>query len=509
MYLASGQSRSQRFAVQKDGLSMAHSNVLIVGAGLSGIGVAAHLRRKCPQRSFRILEMRNDLGGTWDLFRYPGVRSDSDMFTLGYDFKPWLNEKAIADGNDILAYIRETAQSCRISNQITFGRRVLRVSWQAEELLWRVESRCEGSGDIFFDTCSFLFVCAGYYNYDEGHRPTFEDEGKFKGKIIHPQWWPADLDYRDKRIVVIGSGATAVTLVPALAQEAANVVMLQRSPTYVASVPAQDGFANTARRFLPAKLAYALGRWKNILIGMFHYWLSRRYPEMVKKSLLDNVRKQLGESATVEQNFTPRYNPWDQRLCAVPDGDLFKALRSGRAEVVTDHIERFTENGIQLASGKELNADIIVTATGLKLNFMGDIEVVVDGRKLQSHEMFVYKGLMFNGVPNLAHAAGYTNASWTLKVDLTAQYICRLLNHMSRIGAQTATPVLRDRSITPQNYLGLRSGYIQRASAILPKQGSKRPWRLHNNYVLDILEFRYGKIEDGVLQFDRRQRQAA
>ena len=481
-----------------------HFDVLIVGAGLSGIGAAFHLQQKCPGKSYAILEGRDCIGGTWDLFRYPGVRSDSDMFTLGYSFKPWTEPKAIADGPRILNYVRETAAENGIDKKIRFNHRVRRAAWSTPEARWRVEvehTTGEGDAEIVSLTCGFLFICAGYYTYESGYSPEFPGAKDFAGRIVHPQQWTDDVDYAGKRVVVIGSGATAVTLVPELAKTAAHVTMLQRSPTYVVARPAQDRLANKLRARLPPKLAYHLIRWRNVLFGMYFFQLARRKPERVKQLILGGVGKALGPDYDIGTHFTPRYNPWDQRLCLVPDGDLFKAIRQGHASVVTREIDRFTANGIRLKDGSELEADIIVTATGLNLQVLGGLEVHVDGRAIDFARTLNYKGMMYSDVPNLASAFGYTNASWTLKCDLTCEYVCRLLNYMDRRGYKQCVPHNVDPDIAELPSVTFTSGYVQRSVARMPKQGSKRPWRLYQNYALDIVSLRFGRVDDGVMQY--------
>ena len=488
----------------ENGAPSDHFDVLIVGAGLSGIGAGFHLQQRCPGKSFAILEGRDAIGGTWDLFRYPGIRSDSDMFTLGYSFKPWIEAKAIADGPRILNYVRETAVENGIDKKIRFHHRVKRASWSSPDARWTVEaerSAGEGGTEIVRFTCHFLFMCSGYYRYEQGYTPEFAGRENFAGRIVHPQQWTDDIDYAGKRVVVIGSGATAVTLVPALARQAAHVTMLQRSPTYVVSRPAQDPLANKLRARLPAKLAYRIIRWRNVLLGMYFFQLARRQPARVKQLILGGVRMALGSDYDIATHFTPRYNPWDQRLCLVPDGDLFRAIRENRASVVTAEIDSFTKGGIRLKDGRELEADIIVTATGLVLQVLGGIEVAVDGRSVDFAKTLNYKGMMYSDVPNLAAAFGYTNASWTLKCDLTCEYVCRVLNYMDRHGYRQCMPHNSDPTISELPPLNFTSGYVQRSVAKMPKQGSKRPWRLYQNYALDILTLRFGKIDDGVMQY--------
>ncbi|MGZ3375867.1 MAG: flavin-containing monooxygenase [Phenylobacterium sp.] len=478
-----------------------HVDVLIVGAGLSGIGAAWHLQHEArPARSYAILEGRDAIGGTWDLFRYPGIRSDSDMYTLGYSFKPWTEAKAIADGPSILKYVRETARDFGIDRHIRYGHKVTAAAWSSADACWTVEAlRSDGAAATF--TAGFVFLCGGYYSYEGGYTPDFPGIEKFKGTLVHPQKWPEGLDYSGKQVVVIGSGATAVTLTPAMAGIAAHVTMLQRSPTYVVSRPAEDDMANRLRKALPARLAYQLIRWRNVLFGMWFFRLARNRPDAVKKNIIDMVRAELGAEYDVGKHFTPTYNPWDQRLCLVPDADLFEAIRSARASVVTDHIESFTRDGIRLTSGAELKADIVVTATGLNLQVMNGISISVDGHAVDPGATLSYKGMMYEDVPNLASAFGYTNASWTLKCDLTCEYVCRLLNHMARSGLRQVTPRNDDPSIERQPWLDFSSGYVQRAMAKFPKQGSKAPWKLHQNYALDLMSLRYAKLEDGVLEF--------
>ncbi|SFF26138.1 Predicted flavoprotein CzcO associated with the cation diffusion facilitator CzcD [Fontimonas thermophila] len=484
-------------------MSLEYVDVLIVGAGLSGIGAAVHLQNDCPQKTYAIFEARDTIGGTWDLFRYPGIRSDSDMYTLGYRFRPWTQAKAIADGPSILDYVRQTAREHGIERHIRFRHRVVRASWSSADARWTVEAERGPDREIVRIACNFLYLCAGYYNYERGYTPDFAGVQDFKGRIVHPQHWPEDLDYSGKRVVVIGSGATAVTLVPAMAETAAHVTMLQRSPSYVMSLPSRDLIADALRRVLPSKAAYALVRWKNVLLSILFFQLSRRYPELVKKLLRKGVRTALGRDFDVDTHFKPRYNPWDQRVCFVPDADLFKAIRCGRASIVTDHIERFTDSGIRLASGKELKADIIVTATGLELKLLGGTELIVDGQRIDLSKTLTYKGMMCSGVPNMAFAIGYTNASWTLKCDLTSAYLCRLLNHMDRMGYRQCTPRNTDPSVTELPLIDFSSGYVQRAIDRFPKQGSKTPWRLHQNYVRDLLALRYGPVDDAAMEFSR------
>jgi monooxygenase len=475
-------------------------DVLIVGAGLSGIGAARHLLKRCPGKRYAILEARDCIGGTWDLFRYPGVRSDSDMYTLGYDFKPWTQAKAIADGPAILRYIRQCAEEDGITPHIRFAHTARSAEWASRDGCWTVTAERSDSGERATLRARFLYMCSGYYSYAQGHRPEIAGESDYRGILVHPQFWPEDLNYAAKRVVVIGSGATAVTLVPELAKSAAHVTMLQRSPTYIVAQPSEDRLAHWLQGCVPGRLAYALTRWKNVLVNILLYQLARRRPEQMKRRIIDMVREQLGPQFDVATHFTPRYKPWDQRMCIVPDGDLFHEIRRGRASVVTGTIERFTERGLKLDSGAELPADIVVMATGLKLNVLGDVALCIDGRPCDLGRSMAYKGMMLSDVPNLAMTFGYTNASWTLKADLTAGFVCRLLRYMDRHGYAVAVP-RRDLGVQPQPFLSFSSGYVQRAIAMLPKQGSRRPWRVHQNYLLDLLTIRYGRLADGVMQF--------
>jgi len=478
-----------------------HLDVLIVGAGLSGIGAAWHLQDRLPGKSYAILEAREDLGGTWDLFRYPGIRSDSDMHTLGYRFRPWTASKSITDGDSILDYVRRTASDHGIDERIRFGQRVVAANWSSADSRWTVDVERVGTGETDRLTCDFLWACSGYYRYDEGYTPEFEGIDRFPGPVVHPQHWPEDLDYEGKRVVVIGSGATAVTLVPAMAEKAAHVTMLQRSPTYIASLPAEDAIANGLRRVLPDRAAYAIVRWKNVLIQSAFFHLSRRRPEAVKRFIRKGVERALPPDYDVDKHFKPRYNPWDQRLCLVPDGDLFRALSKGSASVVTDKIAGFTERGIELESGEELEADVIVTATGLNLLFLGGVELAVDGEQPDIPRTMTYKGMMLSGVPNFAFTVGYTNASWTLKADLTSEYVCRLLAHMGAHGYRKCVPEINDPSVVEQPLLDFTSGYVLRSLDRFPKQGSREPWKLRQNYVFDIRTIRRGPIDDGTMQF--------
>lgn len=478
-------------------------DVLIVGAGLSGVGAGCHLQEKCPGKTYAILEAREAMGGTWDLFRYPGIRSDSDMYTLGYSFRPWENAKAIADGPSILSYIRETASDHGVDRKIRYQHRVVSAEWSSDDARWTVDVERTDTNETVQLSCGFLYMCTGYYRYDEGYTPDFEGTERFSGPIVHPQHWPENLDYTGKRVVVIGSGATAVTLVPAMAERAAHVTMLQRSPSYVVSLPAEDPIANLLRRLLPAKLAYAMVRWKNVTMQSVFFQVSRRRPRWIKALIRRGVERKLPDGYPVDPHFRPKYNPWDQRLCLVPDADLFEAISRGDATVVTDSIETFTEKGLELESGTELEADVIVTATGLNLLPIGGLELTVDGRDIDLSETVGYKGMMFSGVPNLGVALGYTNASWTLKCDLACAYICRLINHMDEHGYDRAMPLEPDPSLPRQPFIDFNSGYVVRAIHKFPKQASRPPWRLYQNYARDILMLRHGTLEDEGMEFSK------
>ena len=478
-----------------------HLDVLIVGAGLSGIGAACHLQQECPTRSFAILESRAAIGGTWDLFRYPGVRSDSDMFTLGYAFRPWKDSKAIADGAAIRGYIQDTARERGVDRRIRFHHQVLSADWSSADARWTVTARRSDTGQTVRLTCSWLQVCAGYYRYDEGFRPTFEGEERFAGEVVHPQHWPEDFDGTGKRIVVIGSGATAVTLVPNLAEAAEHVTMLQRTPSYVMSLPGRDPLATFLRAKLPVGLAYPIVRWTNVLVSTTFYQFSRRFPGAARNLLRRLTQKQVPD-IDVDTHFNPPYDPWDQRLCLVPDGDLFRALRRGQASIATGRIATFTEKGVRLESGEHLDADVVVTATGLNLLPMGGMSLSLDGTPVDVSRTVSYKGMMLSGVPNFTMVIGYTNASWTLKADLVSRYVCRLLDHLDAEGYVSATPVAPPEG-ADEPFLDLSSGYVQRSLAELPKQGRRTPWRLHQNYLRDVRLMRRGSLEDEGMTFQR------
>jgi cation diffusion facilitator CzcD-associated flavoprotein CzcO len=477
-----------------------HVDVLIVGAGLSGIGAGWHLQSNCPLKSYAIFEARGCSGGTWDLFRYPGIRSDSDMYTLGYIFRPWRDAKSIADGASILDYVRDTARENGIDEKIRFHHRVTRAEWSSDRARWTVQAERTDTGETVRVSCSFLLMCSGYYRYDEGYTPQFAGIERFGGRVVHPQEWSEDVDYADKRVVVIGSGATAVTLVPALAERAAHVTMLQRSPSYIVSLPAEDPIAKLLRRVLGVRLAYPLVRWKNVLLTMLSFQLSRRRPRLVKAMVRKGIERRLPPGYDIDTHFKPRYGPWDQRLCLVPDGDLFEAICAGHASIVTDRVEEFTERGIRLQSGTELEADLVVTATGLNLLALGGMQLFIDGNEVDPAQTMSYKGMMLSGVPNMAITFGYTNASWTLKADLTGSYVCRLLNYMDEHRYARCVP-RRDPSMPELPFIDFSSGYVQRAIDRFPRQGAKAPWRLYQNYALDIVSLRLGAIEDGTMEF--------
>ena len=483
-------------------MSTTHFDVLIIGAGISGISAAYHIQTESPNKTYAILETRENIGGTWDLFKYPGIRSDSDMYTLGFSFRPWTSEKAIADGPDIMQYLKDSVNEYGIIDHIVFGQQVKTASWSSEKSQWTISSYQKGSGLTVQYTCNFLSMCSGYYNYDHGYTPDFKGKEDFEGLLIHPQKWPTDLSYDDKKIIVIGSGATAVTLVPELAKKASHVTMLQRSPTYIVSAPAKDRFANWMNRNLPLKLAYTIARWRKITYQRITYNLSRKYPKFMKGALVKGAQKEMGKDYDVAKHLTPNYNPWDQRICLVPDGDLFKTIKSGKASIATDHIEAFTPKGIVLKSGDTLEADIIVSATGLNLVTMGGMQFSVDGESIDFSKTVSYKSMMFSDVPNVALSFGYTNASWTLKCDLTSQYICRLLNYMDENGFTKCTPRQNDPTLVLGPWLDFTSGYIQRHLDQLPKSGSKAPWKLDQSYFSDLKVISKGKINDGVMEFE-------
>jgi cation diffusion facilitator CzcD-associated flavoprotein CzcO len=494
-----GTGATERPGNAADAPAAEHFDVIIVGAGLSGIGAAAHLKAELPGKTFLILEARDAMGGTWDLFRYPGIRSDSDMYTLGYAFRPWTGLRAIADGPAIKAYFEQTAAERGISSHIRFGQKVRSASWSSAGARWTLEVERPGGAARF--SCNFLLMCSGYYAYARGHRPSWPGEAEYRGRIVHPQFWPAELDWRGRKVAVIGSGATAMTLVPAMAETAAHVTLVQRSPSYIVSRPSVDRVAAWLERWLPTPFACRLARWKNLLLGQYFFNLARRRPERFARGVIALVEKALGADFD-PRHFTPAYKPWDQRLCLVPDDDLFRAIKSGRASMITDEIERFIETGIRLASGAAVEADIVVAATGLEIEVAGGIAFSVGGKPAELADRLVYKGMMFADIPNLVMAFGYTNASWTLKVDLTFDYACRLLRRMDESGRPVATPRAGP-GVEPTPVLDFTSGYVRRAADRLPSQGSKRPWRLYQNYLFDLVTLRFGRIEDGVLELTR------
>jgi len=481
--------------------SVEHLDVLIVGAGLSGIGAGHYVQTKCPWATYAIFEARDAIGGTWDLFRYPGIRSDSDMFTLGYSFRPWDGEKSIADGASILQYIKDTAAGAGIDERIRFNHRIVRAEWSTDEARWNITAERTDTGETVELTCGFVFSCSGYYRYDHGYQPEFAGMDRFGGTVVHPQAWPEDLDYAGKRVVVIGSGATAVTLIPSLAKTAGHVTMLQRSPSYITTLPAKNPIATLLRKLLGEARGGRAVRWFNAVTTQGFYQLSRRRPKLVKRLLRAGAKLQLPRGYDIDTHFTPKYDPWDQRMCVVPNGDLFKAIKAGAASVVTDHIASFTKTGLLLESGTHLEADIVITATGLELLFIGGIEVSVDGEVVDLPSRLTYKGMMLEGVPNFALAVGYTNASWTLKCDLTCDYVTRLLNHLHETGLQQCAPINSDASVTAQPLLGLTSGYITRAADRFPRQGSKFPWQVHQSYLRDYRALKMSDIRDEAMVF--------
>ncbi len=482
-----------------------HLDVLIVGAGISGICMAYYLQTHCPQKRFALLESRQSIGGTWDLFRYPGVRCDSDMYTLGYSFRPWQDPRIIADGPSILRYLRETAEAFGIDRHIRFDHRVQRASWSSADAQWTVEAVCGPEQEHVTLTCQFLCMCTGYYDYEQGYTPVWPGIEDFSGQIIHPQHWPPDLDTTGKQVVIIGSGATAVTLAPALAEQAAHVTMLQRSPTYIVARPSRVDETSGLQRVLPGGLAHRLARWRSILFGLYFYGLTRRRPDVAKERLLQLVRQQLGDTYDIDTHLTPRYNPWDQRLCLTPDGDFFTAIKAGKISIVTDQIETFARNGIKLRSGADLAADIIVTATGLTVRFMSGVQLVVDGVAVDLAKALIYRGMMYRDLPNLASVFGYINASWTLKCELIARRVCRIVNYMDRHAYTHCTPRLSDPAIAAEPMLvELTSGYVQRARETMPRQGKSNPWKMHQNYLRDVWSLRLSPVNDGTLEFARR-----
>ena len=476
-----------------------HKDVVVIGAGISGIAAGYNLQKSCSNKSFVILEGRESLGGTWDLFKYPGIRSDSDMHTLGFRFKPWIHKKSIADGPSILEYLNETVDQYDLRKKILFNQKVISSNWISKKSIWELMVMNDGQEESM--TCNFLFLCGGYYSYDKPYMPAFPNQDQFQGSLIHPQFWDESIDYTNKKVIVIGSGATAVTLVPAIAEKAEHVTMLQRSPSYVVSAPGEDSWSNSLNKIFPTRLTYFLIRWKNVLRTSLGFYLSRKYPARVKERLINLVREELGADFDVEKHFTPRYNPWDQRMCLVPDSDLFNSIKDGRASVVTDVIDKFDEKGILVQSGELIEADIIVSATGIELNFFNDIDVSLDNQRVEPHQKLSYKGMMLSGVPNLAFTFGYVNASWTLRADLTCEYVCRLLNQMDKQGVTSCVPEEDPSAMVDDEYIDFSSGYVQRALSRMPKQGIKSPWRNYQNYLKDIFLVRLFSIKDSTLKF--------
>ena len=476
-----------------------HKNVIVVGAGISGIAAGYNLKKSCPNKSFAILEGRESLGGTWDLFKYPGIRSDSDMHTLGYRFKPWIHDKSIADGPSILEYLNETVDENNLKKNILLNHKVKSANWNSDKSLWELE--INNKDQLVNMTCDFLFLCGGYFSYSKPHMPSFINQEKFEGQIIHPQFWNDQLDYINKKVVVIGSGATAITLVPAIAEKAKHVVMLQRSPSYVVSRPSEDAINRFLRKFLPIKFTYFLIRWKNILWQSYTFFLARKFPERIKKGILDLLKDELGSDFDINKHFTPSYKPWDQRMCLVPDSDLFSAIKNNKASVVTDKVKQFESDGILLESGVKITTDIIVTATGIELNSLNDINVTIDNVKVNANERLTYKGMMLSGVPNFALSFGYVNASWTLRADLTCEYVCRLISLMDKKGVDCCAPINDQSAYGDDDLIDFTSGYVQRGLHLMPKQGNKAPWKNYQNYLKDIFAVRLFSIKDSNLNF--------
>ena len=476
-----------------------HKDVIVIGAGISGIAAGYHLKKKCSNKTFSILEARNNIGGTWDLFKYPGIRSDSDMHTLGYRFKPWISKKSIADGPSILKYLDDTVKDYDLKKNILFNHKVLNANWNSKKSYWSLIVETNGKSKEI--TCNFLFLCGGYFSYSKPHMPTFKDQENFRGDVIHPQFWNSEIDYKNKRVIVIGSGATAVTLAPEIAKKTKHVVMLQRSPTYVVSWPSEDKINLFLRKILPLKISYFLVRWKNILYQSYTYFVAKKFPKKLKEQLIQRIKNELGNNYDVEKHFTPSYMPWDQRICLVPDSDLFKAIKSGQLSVQTDIIDKFESDGIVLKSGKKIEADLIVTATGIELNALNDINVSIDNNKVNPNERLTYKGMMLSGVPNFALSFGYVNASWTLRTDLTCEYVCRLIKLMDKKNVLSCTPIDDLEAYGNDKLIDFTSGYIKRGLKMMPKQGNKSPWKNYQNYIKDIFAVRFMSIDDTNLKF--------
>ena len=481
---------------------MQHFDIIIIGAGLSGIDAACHFSMNCPDKSYAIFEGRSNIGGTWDLFKYPGIRSDSDMHTFSYNFKPWTVNKTIADADSIMQYLKETVEEYDITDKINFNHFMTEISWSSKNNQWTVQGTNKKTDQEVKATCNFLMLCTGYYDYEKGYTPDFKGLENYKGQFIHPQKWTPDIVYENKEVIIIGSGATAVTLIPTMAEKTKHITMLQRSPSYILSRPLHDPFAKIVHKVLPAKAAHSLARWKNILLSMYLFRVSRKKPEAVKKFIKGEVKKVLGEEYDVETHFNPKYNPWDERLCAIPDNDLFHVIKEGRCTIVTDHIATFTEDGILLESGKELKADLIVSATGLIIKIAGGMKIKVDGQNIDISKLLNYKGVMLQNLPNIATIIGYTNASWTLKADLACAYVCRLIKYMDTKGYKSCVPKSEDKNPETVPVIDFSSGYIQRSLDKMPKQGKNYPWRLHQNYIKDTIILKHRKIDDGCLVFE-------
>lgn len=482
-------------------MNSTYFDTLIIGAGISGISAAHYMQTDCPHKTYAILEGRKNIGGTWDLFRYPGIRSDSDMYTFGFSFRPWTNAKTIAPGEAIIEYLEDTIKDEGIDQHILFEHRVNKATWSSEKSLWTISVKTSNSDQPKIFTCSFLSLCTGYYNYENGYTPTFKGSENFKGQVVHPQKWTKDIDYTDKEIIVIGSGATAITLIPSLAEKAAHVTMLQRSPTYIAAQPAVDTLGQWLYKILPTKTAFKINRWRKIRWQQFSYYLARKYPNFMRKSLLKQAKDALGSEFELDPHFTPKYAPWDERLCLAPDGDFFATLKNKQASIVTDHIEQFTETGIQLKSGKLLEADMIVTATGLSATVVSNFDIEVDGQLVDFSKTVAYKGCMFSDIPNMNLAFGYTNASWTLKCDMVSQYVCRLINYMDKNKFTQCCPMQNDPNLKLEPYMDFTPGYIQRVLDQLPKTGSTAPWRVEQSYYYDKDIFEKSALDDGVIEF--------